>query len=230
MKKLILLTSILFCAASLQAQVIIGHDTAKSGRLQTGVGVDSAFGVTTFGNNTFTANAGTLGDSSGNNKQQTIFAFTANSTWLTAYSNVDKVEFSFRVGSINSGGGTPSTIQISLLAINDGTADPWTVATGAPLLAALGTASGTTIGNHTLDITTVLSNAATQPSATNDTLWFGLSAGFSNNSEANNVLLNMTNGDFQLPTLSVTAIPEPSTGLLLLGGMGALTLLRRRRK
>lgn len=230
MKKILLFATLALCGASLQAQVITGHDITKSGRLQTGIGIDAAFGSTTFTDVNFTANAGTLGDSVNNNKQQTIFAFTLNSAWLSAYSSVETVEFSFRVGQINSGGGTPSPILISLLAINDGTSDPWTVATGAPLLTSLGTVSGTVISNHTIDITSALSAAATQPSATNNTIWFGLNGGFSNNNTANNVLLNMTNASFQLPELTVTAIPEPSSGLLLMGGLGALAYLRRRRK
>jgi len=226
----IVLLTVLAAVAPLQAQTIVGHDITKSGRLQTGNGLDTEFGVTTFNSGNFTANANTLGDSPVN-KQQTIFAFEVDSAWLTAYSNVDTVEFSFRVASINNGGGTPAPIEISLLAINDGTADPWDVASGAPLLASLGTVSGTTISDHTIGIMPVLTAAATQPSATNNTIWFGLNGGFSDNSAANNVALNMnTVSDFQVPELSVTAIPEPST-YALLSGMLALgwVMVRRRR-
>jgi hypothetical protein len=226
----IVLLTVLAAVAPLQAQVISGHDITKSGRLQTGIGLDTEFGVTSFTSGNFTANTNTLGDSPGNNKQQTVFAFQVDSAWLTAYSNVDTVAFSFRVASINNGGGTPAPIEISLLAINDGTADPWDVAFSASLIASLGTVSGTAVSDHTINISSVLTAAATQPSATNNTIWFGLNGGFSNDNAANNVTLNMTNASFQMPELSVTAIPEPSA-YALLSGMLALgwVMVRRRR-
>lgn len=212
------------------AQTTIGHSATLSGRLSATAGVDAEFGTTSFIDTNFTANSTTLGDNGTNNKFQTIFAFEVSNAWLADYSAVESVTFSFRISGVNAGGGTPAAIEVLLLGINDGTSNPWSVASSAPLLTSLGSVSGTAIANHTINLTSAITAAGTQPSGTNRFVWIGLDGGFSNNSTANNVLLNMTNTSFQLPALTVTAIPEPSTAAIGVGIAALLVVTARRRR
>jgi hypothetical protein len=215
----------LLASAASQAATIVPINNTESGRIgnTTLAGVNWNFGTTDAGTAANSSNAletlwstasPLVGDNPSNIKFAQMWRFDITQPFIDDLDNGHTVNLEFSSANINNGGGAPGTITVLLLS---GDNDRVAAALATPL-ATLGTISGSTANTaYSMAVTNLPTLAA------GDRLWFGLIDGLSTNGAANNI--NMNKSGAQL----VTVIPEPTGLPLLIGGIGMLALVRRRK-
>lgn len=225
MKKTTPILALILTASGVHGATTLGINNLASGRVgnTTLGGVNWNFGTADAGTAASDSNLLTtlwsnisplVGDNPQNIKFAQMWRFDVNQSFVDDLNNGYTVNLEFSSANINNGGGAPGTITVLLLSGDNDRVD----AALATPLATLGTIGGSTQN-------TAYSMAVTNlPTLTaGDRLWFGLIDGLSNNNSANNI--NMNKSGAQL----VTVVPEPTSVPLLVGSIGMLALLRRRK-
>lgn len=211
--------------ADVAAQTILTVDTTASRRIgdTSLVGVDYLFGTadaqTAAEGNQGANNNSLIGDNPTNLKFGQMWRFNATSDFVTDFDNGFDLELSFTSGLVNAGGGAPANVDIYFLA--NGAATTRSDAAGAtPTF--LGSVSGTTPNTlFSVGVTGITSLAV------GDRIWFGLLAGLSNNSTANNIFIAGTSSTINA---ELAAVPEPTSAALLIAGLAGVLVARRQRR
>jgi hypothetical protein len=225
MKKTTPILAFLLAATCAQGATTLGINNNESGRIgnTTLAGVNWSFGTADAGTAANSSNALTtlwsntsplVGDNPSNVKFAQMWRFDITQPFIDDLDDGYTVNLEFSSANINNGGGAPGQITVLLLSGDNSRVD----AALATPLATLGTIGGSAENtSYSMAVTNLPSLIS------GNRLWFGLIDGLSNNNAANNI--NMNKSGAQL----VTVIPEPTGLPLLVGSIGMLVLLGRRK-